>query len=319
MNKNKFYSFIKVSVLLISLFFLFENSKENYKTVLIKINFDIQIIFSSILLVIIIQNLLNIRSFYFLNLTSKYNANFSQWSSLFYLTGLVNHSPVWGAGHILRSYEMKKNNYSHKEYVNMYIFIFFWGTLVYSSLLILPSFFLIEFNSYISTILLILFILSLIVTSKITLKYCVKILNHLNLFKFIKNNKFSNYLSKELLKMAKLSALVSNKKVFFNFFFFTLLLICFEYSLFNLIFKFLFKAIDPSVIFLFFLSNFLIRMVKPIDNIIGFKETILGLYGQQLGLLFLEGALIVMIWRLLGLISLIINYIIYYVINKFSY
>jgi hypothetical protein len=60
-------------------------------------------------------------------------------------------------------------------------------------------------------------------------------------------------------------------------------------------------------------------MVKPIDNIIGFKETILGLYGQQLGLLFLEGALIVMIWRLLGLISLIINYIIYYVINKFSY
>ena len=58
MNKNKFYSFIKVSVLLISLFFLFENSKENYKTVLIKINFDIQIIFSSILLVIIIQNLL---------------------------------------------------------------------------------------------------------------------------------------------------------------------------------------------------------------------------------------------------------------------
>jgi len=319
MNKNKFYSFIKVSVLLISLFFLFENSKENYKTVLIKINFDIQIIFSSILLVIIIQNLLNIRSFYFLNLTSKYNANFSEWSSLFYLTGLINHSPFWGAGHILRSYEMKKNNYSHKEYVNMYIFIFFWGTLVYSSLLILPSFFLIEFNSYISTILLILFILSLIVTSKITLKYCVKILNHLNLFKFIKNNKFSNYLSKELLKMAKLSALVSNKKVFFNFFFFTLLLICFEYSLFNLIFKFLFKAIDPSVIFLFFLSNFLIRMVKPIDNIIGFKETILGLYGQQLGLLFLEGALIVMIWRLLGLISLIINYIIYYVINKFSY
>ena len=60
-------------------------------------------------------------------------------------------------------------------------------------------------------------------------------------------------------------------------------------------------------------------MVKPVDNIIGVKETILGLYGQQLGLLFLEGALIVIIWRLLGLISLIINYVIYYLINKFSY
>ena len=60
-------------------------------------------------------------------------------------------------------------------------------------------------------------------------------------------------------------------------------------------------------------------MIKPIDNIIGFKESILGLYGQQLGLLFLEGALIVIIWRLLGLISLILNYIIYYLINKFYY
>ena len=214
---------------------------------------------------------------------------------------------------------MKKNNYSHKEYVNMYIFIFFWGTLIYSSLLILPSFFLIEFNSYISTILFVLFIVSLIVTSKSTLKYCIEILKYLNLVKFIENNKFSNYLLKELLTMARLSALVSNKKVFVNFFIFTLLLICFEYSLFNLIFKFLFNTIDSSVIFLFFLSNFLIRMVKPIDNIIGFKETILGLYGQQLGLLFLEGALIVIIWRLLGLISLIINYVIYYLINKFSY
>ncbi|MDA7474074.1 hypothetical protein N8952_00945, partial [Candidatus Pelagibacter ubique] len=89
--------------------------------------------------------------------------------------------------------------------------------------------------------------------------------------------------------------------------------------LFNLIFKFLFNNIDSSVIFLFFLSNFLIRIVKPIDNIIGLKETILGLYGQQLGLLFFEGALIVIIWRLLGLISLIINYLIFYSINKFSY
>ena len=319
MNKNNFYNFIKILVLLISLFFLFVNSKENYQIVLSKLNFDFQIIILSISVVITMQNLLNIRSFYFLKHTSKYNANFSEWSSLFYLTGLINHSPFWGAGHVLRSYEMKKNNYSHKEYVNMYIFIFFWGALVYSLLLFLSSFFLIEFNFYISSMLLILFTLSLIVTSKITLKYCIEILNQINSFQLINKNKFLNFLSKELLKMAQLSSLVSNKKVFASFFFFTLLLICFEYSLFHIIFKFLFTTIDPMILFLFFLSNFLIRMIKPIDNIIGFKESILGLYGQQLGLLFLEGALIVIIWRLLGLISLILNYIIYYLINKFYY
>ena len=73
---------------------------------------------------------------------------------------------------------------------------------------------------------------------------------------------------------------------------------------------------DSEIVFLFFLSNFLIRSIKPIDNVVGIKETILGLYGQQLGILFLEGALIVLIWRLLGVISLVINYIIYYLVNQ---
>ena len=313
---NKFYTYIKITVLIISFFFLYENSKENYQIVLNKLNFDNKIIFFSIAIVIIMQNLLNIRSFSFLNLTSKYNANFSKWSSLFYLTGLINHSPLWGAGHVLRSYEMKKNNYSHKEYLNMYIFIFFWGSLIYSSLLISLSFIFNEINFFTISILSILFILSLIITSKVTLKTCITILNILNSFQFIKKIRFFDFLFKELLKLIKLSTLVSNKKIFINFFFFTILLILFEYLLLNVIFKFFFQTIDSKVIFLFFLLNFLIRSVKPVDNIVGIKETILGLYGQQLGLLFLEGALIVLIWRLLGVISLIINYIFYYLVNK---
>ena len=317
MNKNKFYKYIKISVLIISFFFLYENSKENYQIVLNKINFEYQIIFLLIVILIIMQNLLNIRSFYFLNLTSKYNASFVEWSSLFYLTGLINHSPLWGVGHVLRSQEMKKNNYSHKEYLNMYFFIFFWGSLIYSSISILLSFYFNETNFYSLSILLILFIFSLIVTSKITLKYIIKILNYLNSFQLIKKIKFIKLLLKELLTMFNLSTLVSNKKIFANFFIFTSLLISFEYLTFNLIFKFLIESVDLRVVFLFFLSNYLIRMIRPIDNIIGVRESILGLYAQQLGLLFLEGALIVVISRLLGLTCLIINYIFYYLLKKF--
>ena len=109
--------------------------------------------------------------------------------------------------------------------------------------------------------------------------------------------------------MLELTSLVSNKKVFTNFLYFTVLLLFFEYLLLIVIFKFLFQNIEPQIIFLFFLSNFLIRCVKPVDNVIGIKETILGLYGQQLGLLFLEGALVALIWRLLGVVSLVLNYI----------
>ena len=68
----------------------------------------------------------------------------------------------------------------------------------------------------------------------------------------------------------------------------------------------------------FILTTFLIRCVKPLDNIIGAKETIMGLYVQQLGLLFLEGALIVIIWRLLSTISLIINYIFFYFVTALN-
>ena len=318
MSKNKFYNYVKIIVLIISFIFLYHNSKENFKTVVNNINLDFQKIFLSIILIIIIQNILNLRSYSFLKITSKYSANFSQWSSLFYLTGLINQSPLWGVGHVLRSYEMKKNNYSHKEYVNMYIFIFFWGSLIYSSTLIFLSFLYNEINFYTLSVLFILFTFSLMITSAITLKFCIKILKKLNSFELIKKIKLFSLLFRELLKLIKISILVSKKKIFINFFFFTVLLVCFEFLLLKTIFNFLFQTIDTKIIFLFFLSNYLIRMVKPVDNIIGVKEGVLGLYGQQLGLLFVEGALIVVIWRLLGAVSLIINYIFYYSINKFS-
>lgn len=319
MNKNKFYNYIKTAVLIISLIFIYENSKKNYESVFTNINLDYQKIFLLIAFFIIIQNLLNMRSFSFLSFTSKYSANFIQWSNLFYLTGLINTSPFWGAGHILRSYEMKKNNYSYKEYVSMYFFIFFWGSLIYSLILIFLSFLSNEVNFYHLSILLTIFTFSLIITSKIFLKLFVKISVKLTSFQFIKKIRFIDYFFKELLKLTKLSTLISNKKVLVNFLFFTVLLICFEYLSFSLIFKILFQTIDSQVLFLFFLSNFLIRCAKPLDNFIGIKESIMGLYAQQLGLLFLEGALIAIIWRLLAIISLVINYIFYYLVNKFLY
>jgi hypothetical protein len=319
MKKNKIYKYIKFLVIIISFVFLYKNSKENYDSVLNNLNIDYQVIFLSIIIIIIIQNLLNIRLFSFLKLTSTYNANFGQWSSLFYLTGLINQSPFWGAGHVFRSYEMKKNNYSHKEYVNMYFFIFLWGILIYSLILIILSLLFNHINFYTSSLLLILLAFTSIITSKITLKIFLEIFKKFISYKQIKKIKLFDFLFKELLKLLELTFLASNKKVFINFFFFTVFLLFFEYLLLNIIFKFLIQNTDSQIIFLFFLSNFLIRCVKPVDNIVGIKEALLGLYGQQLGLLFLEGALIVLIWRLLGVISLIINYIFYYILNQTLY
>ena len=318
MNKNKFFKFFKIIVLIFSFLYIYENSKKNYQSVFDGMNLDYYKIFLSIVIFIFIQNLLSIRTFSFLNLTSKYSAKFSQWSNLFFLTGLINLNPLWGLGHILRSHEMKKNNFSYKEYVSLYFFIFFWSLLIYSLLLISIYYFLFDIKFFYLFILLTVFIISLIITSKIILNFCVKIFKRIIYFRFIKKIRFLNYFIKELLKLTELSALISNKKVFLNFFFYTLLLLCFEYLSLNLIFEILFENVDFQILFLFFLTTFLIRCVKPLDNIIGAKETIMGLYVQQLGLLFLEGALIVIIWRLLSTISLIINYIFFYFVTALN-
>ena len=147
---------------------------------------------------------------------------------------------------------MKKNNYSHKQYVNMYFFIFLWGMLIYSLILIILSFLFNQINFYTFFLLLILFVFSLIITSKITLKIFLKIFKKFISYGQIKKIKFFDFLFKELLKLLELTSLVSNKKVFTNFLYFTVLLLFFEYLLLNVIFKFLFQNIEPKIIFLFF-------------------------------------------------------------------
>lgn len=318
MNKNRLFKYFKFIVIIAAFIFIYLNSVKNFKLVLNNLVLDYQIIIFSILTVIIIQNLVIIRSFNFLKLTSKYNANFIQWGGLFFLTGLINQSPLWGTGHIIRSFEMKKNNYSHKEYFNMYLFIFFWSILIYSITLILSSFLFNKVNFYTLSLLLVLSLLSFIATNIKTLEFCLKIFRRFIQYRFIKKITFSSYFLKQLIKMLESATLISNIKVFKFFFLLTLSIIIFEYSLLSFVFKFLFQKFNFEIIFLFFLINFLIKSVKPIDNLIGIKESILGLYGQQLGLLFLEGAIIGLILRLLGVTSLIFNYFLYYLLNKKS-
>ena len=107
---------------------------------------------------------------------------------------------------------MKKNNYSHKQYVNMYFFIFLWGMLIYSLILIILSFLFNQINFYTFFLLLILFVFSLIITSKITLKIFLKIFKKFISYGQIKKIKFFDFLFKELLKLLELTSLVSNKK-----------------------------------------------------------------------------------------------------------
>ena len=96
----------------------------------------------------------------------------------------------------------------------------------------------------------------------------------------------------------------------------TIFLFIFEYLIFLLIFKFLFQVIDLNIVSTFFILNYLIKKIPSLDALIGFKESLLGLYFQYLGLLFVEGVIFTLFLRLLNISSILANCLIYFVLKR---
>ena len=57
MSKNIFFKYTKIFFILISFFFIYENSKENYKEVLDKLNFEYLKFFFLIGIIVIMKNI----------------------------------------------------------------------------------------------------------------------------------------------------------------------------------------------------------------------------------------------------------------------
>ena len=319
-NKKNFFSLTKFTLIVITIVFIFINSKENYQDVIWKINFGLFQIFLILLVRFVIQNLLSFRIYYFLKSSSKYSGKFFQWSYLFFYTSLINISPLWGIGHIFRSYEMKKKNYSYKEYLNMYFFLFFWSMLIYSILFCIILFFYNETNIYYNIAIISILLISSLTVSRAFFNLLYKFFFWITQIKSFKNIKLFNDLFKKILDLINISKNILKLKIFCVFGLLTSLIFFFDFTLLYLIFYSIFDQINLNMIVLFFFINFLSKLLKPLDNIFGFREIIFGFYGEQFGILFFEGVLIAFILRLSGVISIILNSLFYKICkNKFSY
>ena len=317
MNKKKnIYEFLKVLLIIISLIFIYNSTKGQYSLMVTKLNFDIESILLIFLIMIFLHTLYSLRIFFFLKLSSKYNANFIEWSSLYYLTSIINLSPLWGTGHVIRSYELKQNNFSYSEYISMYLYIVIWDVLTYSLLLIYISYIFNVLNYLNFQILFVLVLLGILSFSKNFLKFLLKFLEKLFNFKSLKKNKFFDLIKIRVLNLIKISFSVLTLKMVIYFFTFTLFIFFLDYFLLNSIFKYGLQIFDYKVIFQFFLFIFLINKIQLIGGIIGVRESFLGFYAEQVGMLFLEGLIISLAIRLFAAISLISNYIFYYLIIK---
>ena len=318
MQKKNLYLVIKYLLVIISILFLYDKSKENYQFVLEKIDINILSIFLIVLIKVISSNILSLRTFFFVKLTSNYTVELKKWNILYFLSSLINSSPLWGMGHFIRSYEMKKKNYSHKEYISANFFIFFWAIFINSILMISLFIFTGLENYYILFIFIVLFVISSSSISLNLINILFNSLQKLDTFEIIKKFKLLNYLLIKILNIIKVSDNIFAKNIFINFVNFTILLFLLQYIIFFLVFNFFFQISSLETVLQFFMLNYLIMRVPSINGIIGLKETILGIFSEYLGLIFLEGVVISLILRLLNITSLSLNYIFYYLLVKFN-
>jgi hypothetical protein len=315
-KKNKTYTILKIIIVIFAFYFLFNNSKDNFKLIFEKINLDSNLIFFLIFIRVFTHNILSMRAFSYLKMTSNYNSSLFEWNKLFFLTGIVNLSPFYGAGHGMRSYEMKKKEFSYKEYVNMQVIVYFWGILINSSLILITSLITNQLNIYTLVLFVLIIIFSLASVSSKFLNFIFNLIYNLNFFKLFNKYKFFNSSKKKFLKILKIMISVIKFRSFITFFLFTITLFVLEFSIFAIILKYIFQILDFKIVVLFFILNFIIKKIPIVDNIPGIKEIILGMYAEQFGLIFLEGVIFSVMLRTLNLFSLFFNCIIYYIFKK---
>ena len=317
MTNYNFFKIFKLILVILSLYFIYKSSDEIYKNILEKNNIKYNWLIFILFVRIILNNLLSFRIFSFLKLTSNYNSTFIKWSYLFFLTGLINISPFWGIGHAVRSHEMKKNGYSIKEYGSMHYFIFFWGLLINSFILIILLTFLNNNqNIYFIPSLITLFVISIPTLSKRSVKFIYQLIHKIKSKIFFLKSKLFNYLIIKIEDLIIISNNILRIHVFVNFLVITIFLFIFEYLIFLLIFKFLFQIVDLNIVSTFFVLNYLIKKIPSLDGLIGLKESLLGLYFQYLGLFFLEGVIFTLFFRLLNISSILTNCLIYFVLKR---
>ena len=312
MKANFFYNIVKVIITLGSLFFIYKSSKGYFQIIFEKINLDYYLIVILIFLRFFQQILASLRFFSLLKLISKYNTNFIEWSRIYFSTALVYLTPIIGAGHLMRSYEMKNRDFSYKEYINLQFIIFSWGILVESLLMFLICLFNKEINIYITSFFILIIICFLPTISKTFIHIVYSYIKNNNTLNYFKKFNLFNSLKINIEKIININVNTINKKNFIVYSSYTICLFFFEFLIFYILLSDIFMINDLKIIVLFFIFNFLIKKIPLFNNIVGLREVILGTFMQQFGLIFFESVLFSITFRVVNLVSVLLSNLLFY-------
>jgi hypothetical protein len=302
-NLNMFIYFFWF-ICIIYLFYQIIKNFNQFSVEISRIEFD-QLFFIFIFSFILI-NVYSFRFFFFLKKLNKYSRNFIEWSQLFFKTSLMNLF-LQGSGLLLGAIELKKKNVSYTTFININFFIYilhFFFVMLF--LFLILSFLIKEENIFLYFFILILFLFILLRKRFI-----------LFLINFIKKN-FSFY-KKQFTSILKNFSF--NYDIFFLtkniliFFLFSLVIFLLEFFIYYIIAKNILPSSNFFQIMLIFLFILLLNYIPILKNLVGINELFVGMLVESFDFYFLSGAVIQLILRLTGNISVIVMSLFYHFLS----
>lgn len=291
----------------ISVIYLLHKIIENFNQSSVEITIKFDQLFFIFILFLVIANISCFRFFFFLKKLHKYPINFIDWSSLFFKTSLINLL-FHGSGHLLRAIELKKKHIGYVMFININFFIFTLQFFFFNVFFIILLYFTGEqtiFLLYLCTSILILFFL----VKKKAFFFI--------LINFIKKN-LSFYKKQFTLILKNLSL---NYDIFFSsknlliFFYFILVIFLLNVIIFHILIKSFLPSSTFFQILLIFLFIFYVNHVPIIKNLFGINELLVGMFVETLDFYFFSGAIIQLILRSMGSISVISASLFYYLLS----
>ena len=314
MNSKIYFKILKTFFIVICVSFLLVEIYKNSNYIEVKFKDKINIILLIIFFKIIHHNLLSLRNYSIYKICANYKGKFIDWGQIFY-EGLIFNTLLSHAGSVYRAIETKKRGLEYKQYSGIFYILFTSYILINVLLVTIELIFLkvVSFHFIIS----LLFTFLILFISAI---YLPKILQKITQFDFFKINIYKYEIIKKIFEIYNLifsfiKSQIFLKKTIIYLLGYGIIIHLLELYIFYISSKIIQTEIVFQTVLILFGLNFILDRIPFISNIPGISEALFAGISISLGFFFYEGLILKLLLRITGIISIVINYLIFYFLN----
>lgn len=314
MKKNKLFNIFKNILIFLCIIYLFYELYRNFNYMETKFTENKNSFFIIILINIIFHNLLSLRNFSLYKICAKYTGKFNDWSQIFF-ESLIFNVLISHTGSIYRAIETKKRGLEYKKYIGIFYILFTSYILINVLMIIIEMMFLqeVSFQFKLNLFLIFLTLFVLIIYSPKTVNIFIK--QNILKKKFQKSNLVNKIIKNYELIYFFIVTQSFLKKTVFYLLVYGIIIHFFELYIFYLSSSIIQSDLAIKLVLILFGLSFILDRIPLISNIPGMNEILFASISIPLGLFFYEGLILKLILRITGVISIFINYLVFYVLN----